>query len=354
MKACLNVYRDKVLKQSFVLNQNQISLGNLAGLDVSLPREGQQEECFLEINFSEGRFLLHGRRGFSQCRLNDQPIDTAPHRLRLGDRLQIGAYLLIFDIAKEECLSASPSANTQMTSFPSAAVSRADDQSKTLQHALKLVCQGKECWTRLLQKDKFFIGRMAENDLVVDDPLASRSHALIERQGNEYWLRDQESENGLYLNGLRIGQAKLKIGDVIRIGDHELHFILARATPESALTANPAAGDEEWRLNRTVTLNSEEQQKLLAQIKNREVLSNSENTPIKPSPAGEAMMASLAAGGSGEPLRLRLQIGAQVFEKELTLNRLSQEEAADKDTLELRLHIQGSVYSVRWPLRGLA
>ena len=45
------------------------------------------------------------------------------------------------------------------------------------------------------------IGRSRENDIVLDDPAVSRVHALIVRdERGDYWIRDQNSANGVSLN----------------------------------------------------------------------------------------------------------------------------------------------------------
>lgn len=64
------------------------------------------------------------------------------------------------------------------------------------------------------------LGRVADNEIVLADPQASRHHALIEWTQDSYWLSDLDSKNGTYLNGERIEQpAQIKPGDQIRIGN---------------------------------------------------------------------------------------------------------------------------------------
>lgn len=66
------------------------------------------------------------------------------------------------------------------------------------------------------------LGRSHSCDVVVDDPLASRSHAVVE-VGEAAVLRDAGSFNGTFLNGERVhGDALLSIGDLIGIGSSTL------------------------------------------------------------------------------------------------------------------------------------
>src|SRR4051794_26345161 len=63
------------------------------------------------------------------------------------------------------------------------------------------------------------LGRNSDNDLVIIDTMASRHHARILFQGTETILEDNQSANGLVLNGERVtAPVPLKNGDQIRIG----------------------------------------------------------------------------------------------------------------------------------------
>src|SRR5258708_30819628 len=45
------------------------------------------------------------------------------------------------------------------------------------------------------------IGRSARNDLCIPDPFASRVHAEVRNEGDEYFLQDLGSANGTLYNG---------------------------------------------------------------------------------------------------------------------------------------------------------
>ena len=62
------------------------------------------------------------------------------------------------------------------------------------------------------------IGRDAKCDLLLEDPRASRIHARIEKSSGIYVIKDLESTNGLYINGVRVQSAELKPGDTIGLG----------------------------------------------------------------------------------------------------------------------------------------
>jgi pSer/pThr/pTyr-binding forkhead associated (FHA) protein len=67
------------------------------------------------------------------------------------------------------------------------------------------------------------LGRNADNEIRLNDPQASRYHALIQRQRDDYVIMDQGSGNGTYVNGQMINKPMaLAPGDVITIGNTQL------------------------------------------------------------------------------------------------------------------------------------
>ena len=69
------------------------------------------------------------------------------------------------------------------------------------------------------------IGRSARNDLCIPDPFASRVHAEVRREGDEYLLQDLGSANGTLYNGATVqGVVPLTVGGRIQIGETEIIF----------------------------------------------------------------------------------------------------------------------------------
>jgi sigma-B regulation protein RsbU (phosphoserine phosphatase) len=69
------------------------------------------------------------------------------------------------------------------------------------------------------------IGRSARNDLCIPDPFASRVHAEVRREGDQYILQDLGSANGTLYNGGTVeGAVPLNNGGRIQIGETEIVF----------------------------------------------------------------------------------------------------------------------------------
>ena len=71
------------------------------------------------------------------------------------------------------------------------------------------------------------IGRLPDNDVVVQGPYVSRRHcAILVHAGDGCEVYDIASKNGTYVNGLRLsGPAPLSPGDEIRMCDRQLIFM---------------------------------------------------------------------------------------------------------------------------------
>jgi pSer/pThr/pTyr-binding forkhead associated (FHA) protein len=72
------------------------------------------------------------------------------------------------------------------------------------------------------------VGRLSDNDVVLEDPYVSRRHCavVIHAANGTCELHDVASKNGTYLNGNRLsGPTPLVSGDEIRLCDRQLVFI---------------------------------------------------------------------------------------------------------------------------------
>src|SRR5256714_935407 len=76
-----------------------------------------------------------------------------------------------------------------------------------------------------LNRLRITIGRSARNDLCIPDPFASRVHAEVRHEGDEYFLHDLGSANGTLYNGAVVdAPITLTRGGRIQIGETEIVF----------------------------------------------------------------------------------------------------------------------------------
>jgi DNA-binding NtrC family response regulator len=88
-----------------------------------------------------------------------------------------------------------------------------------------VVTKGKDAGKELvIQKACVMIGTLPGSDLVLTDPTVSRHHAEVEERSDGYVLRDHDSTNGTFLDGVKVREAYLSSGSVIRLGQTEMTF----------------------------------------------------------------------------------------------------------------------------------
>jgi hypothetical protein len=88
---------------------------------------------------------------------------------------------------------------------------------------------------------EFVVGRGADCQLAVDDPLVSRRHASFRATNASLTVEDLGSRNGVKVNGQRIGGAtELKHGDTVLIGEQELSVSVVATDLPSRAPRRPA------------------------------------------------------------------------------------------------------------------
>ena len=70
----------------------------------------------------------------------------------------------------------------------------------------------------VVDADEALVGREANCNVVVPHPSVSRRHALIKRKQDVFFVVDQGSANGTFVDSKRIVDATLKDGGVLRFG----------------------------------------------------------------------------------------------------------------------------------------
>jgi DNA-binding transcriptional ArsR family regulator len=107
-----------------------------------------------------------------------------------------------------------------------------------------------------LEGDRLSIGKDTSNAVAIAwDTTVSRVHALLERVGPGWALRDMSSRNGTYVNGERIWTERpLHPRDEIRVGETRIVFRSDQLGDEGLITDTPTAPPEITRRERDVLI----------------------------------------------------------------------------------------------------
>ena len=161
--------------------------------------------------------------------MDDDPIAVA---LKFGFLAVL--YLFLLWIARSALRDLARSRDTALAAEPVDAPrsSRPRDQRGgrglmgNMQPRLEVIAAlGHEPGTTFDLSDGATLGRSEGAEIPVDDPFASSAHARIYPRGDFMQVEDMGSTNGTYLNGRRLrGAERLKVADVIRIGDSEYRY----------------------------------------------------------------------------------------------------------------------------------
>ncbi len=65
-------------------------------------------------------------------------------------------------------------------------------------------------------------GRATDAAVSLADDLVSERHFVIQRRGAEWWISDEGSTNGVWVNGVKLAEKQLRAGDYVVVGRTEM------------------------------------------------------------------------------------------------------------------------------------
>lgn len=76
-----------------------------------------------------------------------------------------------------------------------------------------------------LNRERLTVGRAVENDIVVSSEAVSRHHATFEQDASGNWfVRDNQSKNGVQVNGTTVKEMRLQPGDIVQVGNFVFRY----------------------------------------------------------------------------------------------------------------------------------
>jgi len=148
-----------------------------------------------------------------------QKLDDDPVRREVAERvLETAAEL-------ERLIKKGQPAEDSVPDQPSDDMGAVDveDASADAGPALYLMAEGGEL--DRIAKDRFVIGRGKHCDFVINSGKVSREHAVIVRDGGEFFIEDLGSSNGTWFNKQRIKRRKIEDNDEYFICSEKVKFV---------------------------------------------------------------------------------------------------------------------------------
>jgi serine phosphatase RsbU (regulator of sigma subunit) len=97
--------------------------------------------------------------------------------------------------------------------------------------------QGGDEQTLSLNHTPYTIGRKVDRDLVIPDPRVSREHASIVSENGEFFVVDQGSKHGTFVNGERVERRKLNRNDKMEFGARDVAYLIFHPMHATSNTA---------------------------------------------------------------------------------------------------------------------
>lgn len=205
------------------LKQAKMVIGRKGADLVIEDKSVSRKHC--ELENKDGVWWVRDLESTNGVYLNGKQVqETKLHHL---DEIRIGKVRILF--AETEALEERLPAKEEED------VTKVDEKSREPEHNLpkgrdfhlEFMSGSKKGRSIKFEKGKIIIGRGDEADLNLDDAGVSRKHAMIEIHSREQvYISDLASQNGIWLNGMRVRNTKLIHGDLIRMGSTVLKFIV--------------------------------------------------------------------------------------------------------------------------------
>ncbi|MGA7906614.1 MAG: SpoIIE family protein phosphatase [Candidatus Sulfotelmatobacter sp.] len=100
-----------------------------------------------------------------------------------------------------------------------------------------VLVQGNEQRNIVLNRTPFSVGRKVDKDLVIADPRVSRDHAQIVLEEDGFFIVDQGSKHGTFVNGERIQRQKLERNDRLEFGARDSTYLIFNPAHGTSNTA---------------------------------------------------------------------------------------------------------------------
>lgn len=138
------------------------------------------------------------------------------------------------------------------------------------------------------------IGRLPDNSIQIDNPAVSGHHAKVYWEGGDFFVEDNDSLNGTFINDQRLKKRVLQDNDNVLIGKHTLNF---KAEPQQAVA--PAASEVMKpavpTLDATAMLDTKKARELMAQASGKMKIGGGAAAPA-PAPTPEPITSKIRVG----------------------------------------------------------
>lgn len=225
-------------ERSYTLSGDRVAIGRDAGNDIVV-QEARVSRYQATLTWDGSVWALTDLGSANGTLVNGSRVERAV--LKPGDLVRVGETVLRYETTPSP---AAPAPVRIDTAAELEATLAGATLSATVSHLVAApqlaVFAGGKTWTAPMAGEALSIGRLADNDVMLDLPRVSRHHARIERQGDAFVLRDLGSTNGTFVAGKRVEEQGLRPGETIRIGGAQLVLKLPASGSDLTIVDEPS------------------------------------------------------------------------------------------------------------------
>ncbi len=204
-----------------VLQSSATKIGRSAACDIVLgDAEISREHAVLYK--IEGHYLLK-KLGQSPLTLNGKEIES--QSLKEGDEIGLGPWTARFSEGAAEDLAEEATAVTGAGAAVTQAVAKGPKGLWVRELCLQVLEPSKAPRTLPLRAESLSVGASDKNDLVLQDSFVSSRHLKLTCRDGAVRVFDLGSTNGTYVNGVKVREAELEEGQVLKLGQCELRLV---------------------------------------------------------------------------------------------------------------------------------
>ncbi len=204
-------------EQEFEVSKSEITVGRGQTNDIVI-MDSKMSRLHARFEFTAGGEVAVTDAGSTNgVRVNGNKVDKAV--IQPGDVIQLGESQIRYERSSEEdegmtIIESELDLDRTVADFVLPTVLNDTSEDRIV------IYTPDKTWEVLLNNkvDSLTIGRSANNDVVIEHPSVSRSHAQIVRDHRTFKMKDLNSSNGMFVNGERCGEVILDNGVAVKLG----------------------------------------------------------------------------------------------------------------------------------------
>jgi len=119
----------------------------------------------------------------------------------------------------------------------------ANDDSHVMQ--IEVRSEGESLSVQTFPPGRIIVGRSPDNEIYIQSKFVSRHHAQLVADEDRCFIEDLNSTNGVFLGEKQVKKYRLRSGDVITLGVHELVYTDPRITDAAANSDSEEEGEDD-------------------------------------------------------------------------------------------------------------